>query len=326
MSKVRLIKILQCLALCFYCVSAIAHPSKRIVLISSNSHFGLVHRIEALLYAQPNIEPELYHHVVDASLADIDPKQLEKADLIVTVGTQALATTLASETTIPIFSILIREYAFHQMLAEHKRFLNDPHAPISALYLDHSFERQFELIKTLIPAKQSIPVGVLLQSRSTPNAINLYQNNLPKGITLITSHTTAHENPSEALEMLLEESRVLLALPDTTIYNAKSARGILLTAYHKRVPVIAYSRTFVNNGALAAVYSTPKQIADQTTQIMATILRSEHCTLPKPLHPEAFSVAINYQVANTLGLLLPNEIQVQKMIQEKSGNADALSS
>lgn len=320
MAKATIRLLIRCLMLWVVCFSVLGESSKKVVIISSNSHFGLVHRIEALLYAQPQIKPRLAHQVIDNERTDrLEKAVFEDAHFAVTVGTEALSATLQADVNIPILSILIREHAFHQLLEQYQN--NPVHSPLSitALYLDQPITRQFDLIKTLIPRTDALPIGILLQSRSSPNPIYTYHIEVPEGIKVITAHTQAFANPSQALERLLEESRVLLALPDVSIYNAKSARGILLTAYHKRVPVIAYSRTFVNNGALAAVYCTPKQIAEQTTRIMISLLQQDLCELPDPLYPDDFSVAINYQVANTLGLFLPNEAQVQKIMQEKNG-------
>jgi len=297
--------------------SAWAAP-KTVLLVSSNNHFGFVHRIEALITAQPGIQPHLIHRVVDKNNA-IDKSQLEKAHCIVTMGAQALEATLASQTQRPIFSVLIRRHVFNQLLQKYKRTTHNPELPISALYLDQPPSRQFRLITTLFPVSQTLPVGLLMHTSALGENHSFNNVHVPKGIMLITAYMNQYDNPSEALEELLKDSQVLLALPDSGLYNAKTARGILLTAYHNRIPVIAYSRTFVNNGALAAVYSTPKQIAHQTAQTIAQILRHDPCLLPEPLFPSEFSIAVNYQVANSLGLTIPNEGSLHKVLQEQEG-------
>lgn len=314
-------KISYCLALWILCICAWAAPvaPKTVLLISSNSHFGFVHRLEALLYTQSSSRPKLIHEVIDKTDSPIALSQINHADFIVTMGAQAFEAALATQTQRPIYCVLVRRHLFFQLLEQYKRRTDDPKAPISALYLDQPFPRQFRLIKMLFSQERQIPVGILMQSNTSDKADPIPSTQTPKGIALLTAYMNEYENQSAGLEELLSESRVLLALPESGLYNAKTARGILLTAYHNRVPVIAYSRTFVNNGALAAVYSTPKQVAKQTAQVITRILNQEGVQLPSPSFPDAFSVAINYQVANTLGLLVPSESALQKILQDQEG-------
>lgn len=313
------IKLSHCLALWMLCLNVWAVAPKTVLLVSSNNHFGFVHRLEALIYAQPNVPVKLIHRVVNHSTDIIDKSQLKQADYIVTMGTQALEATLASHTKRPIFSVLIRKHVYHQLLAQYKRALQDPLAPVSALVLDQPPARQFQLIKTLFPADQNISVGLLTHASTLEEKKPLQAVTAPKGITLMTAYMNSTDNSSEALEELLTESRVLLALPDSGLYNEKTARGILLTAYHKRIPVIAYSRTFVNNGALAAVYSTPKQIAHQTSRTIIDLVSQPNGQLPPPLFPDEFSIAVNYQVANSLGIDIPSEGALQKIMLDQEG-------
>lgn len=290
-----------------------AAAPKTILIVSSNSHFGFVHRIEALVYSQPNVHAKLIHQVVNKPNAVIEQAQLDQADLIVTMGTQALEAILASESKQPIFSMLVRKHVFHQLLNRHQYHDPDHKKGISALYLDQPPERQFQLIKVLFPAPKDITVGILMHA-NTMQEKPLSTTLIPAGISLVTAYMNEADNPSDALRVLLEESKVLLALPDSGLYNAKTARGILLTAYHNRMPVIAYSRTFVNNGAVAAVYSSPKQIALQASQMITQMIQHDPCRVPPPTYPDTFSVAVNYQVARTLGLNIPSENTLEKIL------------
>ncbi len=118
-----------------------------------------------------------------------------------------------------------------------------------------------------------------------------------------------------AIDKLLQNSDVLLALPDYRIYNRRSVKDILLSAYRLRIPVIGFSDNFVNAGAIAATYSSPDQIARQLVTIILD--RMKNGTLPDKamVYPEYFSVSTNKQVANALYVLLPSENSIKLSIQ-----------
>ena len=43
-------------------------------------------------------------------------------------------------------------------------------------------------------------------------------------------------------------------------------RNILLTSYRRGVPLVGLSQAYVNAGALAAIFSTTEQLAEQTRE------------------------------------------------------------
>src|SRR5690606_13196641 len=121
-----------------------------------------------------------------------------------------------------------------------------------------------------------------------------------RNLNLHVGHREEGENPVATLDLIIDDARGVLAIPDHDVGNNHSSRGTLLTAYRKRVPLIGFSKTYVNNGALAAVYSNSKQIAHQVAEVIMQMSFDEDATLPEPQYPKEFSVAINYQVARSL--------------------------
>lgn len=279
-----------------------------VLLFSSNSHLGVVHRIESALYAKPNPPPKLLH----LGTENIKQKDLQvaanQACLIVTIGSEALAEILKTQTKTPILSILIRKHMFNHLLQENNRHQNDSY-PITAIFLDQPIERQLNLLQCLLPLQPDKHLGVLLGPNSLEEQEFLQQETLHRNIKLTTIFVNKNENPVGVLDALIDEANVVLAIPDKRIYNPKTARGILLSAFHKRVSLIGYSKTFVNNGALAAVYSTSKQIAEQSAEQICTILHQK--TLNPPQYPKEFTLAVNYQVARSLGLEIENEAELK---------------
>jgi ABC-type uncharacterized transport system substrate-binding protein len=101
-----------------------------------------------------------------------------------------------------------------------------------------------------------------------------------------------------------------MAIPDPLIYNRETAQPILLTSYRHQKPVFGYSQSYVRAGALAAVYSSAKQIAKQAVEI--TLKAQAAGALPPPQVPKYFSVMVNPQVARSLNIPLMDEEELQK--------------
>ena len=106
----------------------------------------------------------------------------------------------------------------------------------------------------------------------------------------------------------------LLAIPDTTIYKRDNIKPILVTSYRHQRPVIAFSAPFVSAGALAALHTTPAQIARQT----ADLINNMGTTLPPPVPPSQFAITINSNVAEALGLSIPDEATIRRAMLAES--------
>ncbi|MBS0290840.1 MAG: hypothetical protein JSS07_12500 [Proteobacteria bacterium] len=293
-----------------------------IIIVSSNSHFAMVHRIEAALYAQPTLEPKPIHFIADNIPNPTFLAQHHKSCLIVTIGTEALTKILKLDTSLPVLSVLTRKKSFESQLETHGRHLNDPKHPHSVIYLDQPLERQLNLLKSLLPnPKTENNVGILLGTNSLSDQERLQKFASKKGLKLTTVNVNNFENPVAVLDGLLDDVNIVLALPDNRIYNNKTTRGMLLTAFHKRVPIIGYSKSYVNHGALGAVYSSTKQLADQTAVQIMAILKN-NLQLPAPQYPNEFLVEVNYHVAHTLGLVIADEDALKQTLEKMERKAN----
>jgi ABC-type uncharacterized transport system substrate-binding protein len=123
--------------------------------------------------------------------------------------------------------------------------------------------------------------------------------------------STAEVYPS--LTRLLAETDVLLALPDPVVFNSGTIQNILLTTYRAQQPLFGFSPAYVRAGAIAAVYSTPRQLAAQTAEAAGRALSG--AALPRPSHPKKFSVAVNPTVARSLGLTVDDEATLAARLQ-----------
>ncbi|WP_426197457.1 hypothetical protein [Massilia sp. DWR3-1-1] len=93
---------------------------------------------------------------------------------------------------------------------------------------------------------------------------------------------------------------VLLAMPDSGVYNADTIRNILLSTYRHKQGVIGFSADMVKAGALATTYSEVEDIDIQVAE-MALAFASTG-TLPAPQFPRYFRTIVNDGVARSLDL------------------------
>ena len=181
------------------------------------------------------------------------------------------------------------------------------------LYMTQSYCRQIHLIRLLNKNWKTISI---LNSQKKPidrdsiqDCSNRYRIN-----TYIVS-TDVDEDLNQKIKHALHHSDVLLALPDSDIYNSKSVKNILLTSYRYRKPVIAFSRNFVNAGALAAIHSSSDHLALSTSELIRGFFDSGNRFQRSVNHPQAFDVSINKQVFRALDLALPDVRKITESIE-----------
>jgi len=232
--------------------------------------------------------------------ADAVPTLAGQAELIVTVGSEALRKTLARGDSLPIIATMLPRQSYEKILVETRRT-----GRITAIYLDQPAARQAAFISHLLPGQKK--VGMLFSSE-TRNAIGQYRQAVASaGLTLESEDIESEKALLPALNALLGRINVLIAVPDSTIYHRNNIKPILITAFRYQRPVIGYSAAFVNAGALAALHSTPPQLARQTAEMIV----AHGTSLPNPTGPSQFAIAINSNVAQSLGLTLPDESAIR---------------
>jgi putative ABC transport system substrate-binding protein len=218
-----------------------------------------------------------------------------------------IATTQIKDSP-PVISTLIPK----QSREKYRAAIDKATKKNTAIYIDNPPERQILLAKILFGDLQTL--GILVSSHSIYNK-TIIENDVKKaGLKSRIETVTNDDNLISKLSLVLNYSDAFLALPDAGIFNRGTAKNILLTTYRHRTPVIAYSASYVKAGALAAVYTTPQQIADQTGRVLINILQS---SLNFPQHdaaPENFEIIINKNVSKSLGIPIHNEDKIKRQL------------
>ncbi len=275
----------------------------------------------------PSHDKPLYQDVINginASLDDLPQLHLEtvslaqfrqhsaaidsNSDLLVPIGIHATDSVIRLSGRTPILATLVPRASY----AASRRANTDPKRKISAILLDQPVRRQLLLIRLLLGSSHRIGVPLGPDSRAIDS--NLQQAAKALHLPLITTNINEPDKLMRELSHLLDQSDVLLALPDSLIFNRRTLRNILLSTYRRRIPVIGFSHAYVQAGALAATYSTPGQIGHQTGEALFALARHGNHRLPGEAPPRYFSVAINKQVARSFGYTDLSEQRLARQI------------
>lgn len=232
-----------------------------------------------------------------------------RPDLIVTAGSQALRNTLAGGGSTPVIATLLPRHSYEQIVAK----LPAPRPRITAITLDQPAARQASFLRRLLPDQKR--VGIVLGDDNPVNMAQLRQQLSAVGLSLDSESASEHAGGLlGALNALLPRVNVLLAQPDSSTYKRDNIKAILVTSYRHQRPVVAYSAAFVKAGALAALYTTPTQIAGQT----AELILGPGALPAGAISPSMFAISINQNVAQALGLGVPDEFTIrQGMLAER---------
>ncbi len=219
--------------------------------------------------------------------------------LFVALGTQACSALVKRKHPAPLLCTLLPRLSFERILRDNARQLSPQ---LSALYLNHSFTRQLDLLQLALPKARRVGVLWGPESMLREREEGLAAMVRARGLQLISAQVAQNEPVFKGLKPVLEDADVLLALPDAHIYNSGNIQNILLTSFRARVPMLAFSPAYVRAGALFSLYSTPTQIGQQTGVIARGVLQGQPLGLPE--YPNDFIVSVNENVAHSLGLSL----------------------
>lgn len=230
------------------------------------------------------------------------PELIGDPQLIIALGSKAARHLQRIQPKPPVLLSYITEFEYQQLKLKDRD---------TAVLLEQPLERYLRFIKTLLPIKS---VGIIKKSthKLTEQELRTIQKKLA-----MTLHQHTYSLPVRSIEILrhlLGDSDLLLSLPEPNIYNRQTLKGILLTSYRLKKPVISYSPAHVKSGALAAIYASPKNIGDQIAGLLNRLNRNKSFTLKKLYYADAYNIIINDQVAQSLELNLPDKVSIKKAI------------
>lgn len=104
-----------------------------------------------------------------------------------------------------------------------------------------------------------------------------------------------------AINEMADKIDVFLMIPDVTILTPETARFMNIFFLKKMIPIVTFSKKYLDMGAFMAIYADPYDMGMQAGKLANEILQKK-IKLPIQLRPQKEVIMINPHVAKNLGL------------------------
>jgi len=183
---------------------------------------------------------------------------------------------------------------------------------LAHLVLEQQQCREIELIKAI--SKNWKSIGVLSSISSVDKVTELTKCAIKYNFNLLIYSIDTKEELAVTFEKAVRDSDTILALADPLIYNRQTVKNILLTSYRSRRPIIGYSESFIDAGAIAGIFTSPESVGDSVSMIISDYLQNGRKFRKAIYHPMTFTVKTNRQVARSLEIDLPEDTDIHDEI------------
>ncbi len=229
---------------------------------------------------------------------------LQDTHYIICIGQSATEFAIAHYPSARLVAILVTKPYLQETIAEHTN------KNIIGITIDQPLARRIKAIKSFLPNVNKI--GIASSKPVSADAQQLIKN---LGLTLNAETINDEKNLIKTIGQLSNNSDAILALPDPDIYNRHTIRHILLKTYRLKTPLIGFSKALNKAGALLSVYTPPELVGKQVAELLQT-LKQDNKQLKQIYKPKYFQIIINEQVAKSLAITLPDDIDYATVRQD----------
>ncbi|MHA7809566.1 MAG: ABC transporter substrate-binding protein [Marinobacter adhaerens] len=271
----------------------------RVVYFVGSGNAPLDQHLTALLKRQLGPATSL-NEVSDDQLATLENSP------IITVGPAAFSRARQANRSAAILAMLV-DRSFISAFAERSP------GQISAVLYD------VPLIRQALTGKAILPQATKIALLATADSVELYEpliDELPAyGMSARIFLVESNDNLISTLVRALGYGDFLLAAPDSAIYNPRTIKHILLTAYRRNQIVIGPTQAYVKAGSLASNYAPFPEMVEMAGSFLSTFF--ETGAYPEPSYPEEFRVEVNAQVARSLNIPLPSREDIATRVDRQ---------
>lgn len=294
------------LRLCFglliwaFCLSAFAQEEAagRTVFLAGSGNGALDQHLTGLLQSQMgegvNLRP-----ITDDQIPMI-------GEPVITIGPSAFSRIRQANRNVPILAMLV-ERSFLDAFAD-----RSPGRVSGILY-------DVPLIRQALTGKAILPHATRIALLATADSVELYEPLIDKlpayGMSARIFLVESSDKLIPTLVRALGYGDFLLAAPDSAIYNPRTIKHILLTAYRRNRIVIGPTQAYVKAGSLASSYAPFPEMVQLASQFLDTYFETGE--FPPPSYPEQFRVEINRQVARSLNIPLPSREDIAARVDRQ---------
>jgi len=189
----------------------------------------------------------------------------------------------------------------------------NPDIQSTVLYMTQPYCRQIQFLKLIDNQWQTF--SYFSNQNAPVDDLELKRCAIKYDIRPYKVNVTDTDQLTHDIKNALKHSDLILAIPDKDIFNSRTVKNILLTSYRYRKPVIAFSKNFVNAGALASIHSNTDQIAKSAGTLIEQYITNDHKFIKSVNYPQLFEMEINRQVFRALNLDIPDIDEIRRVIE-----------
>lgn len=225
---------------------------------------------------------------------------------VLTIGPGAFSRVRQANRSVPILAMLVKRSFIDA-------FVDREPGRISGILYDVPLLRQALTGKAILPHANTIAI------LATTASVELYEpliDQLPDyGMRARVFVVDNDDDLIPSLVRALRYGDFLLAAPDDAIYNPRTIKHILLTAYRRNKIVIGPSQAYVKAGALASSYAPFTDMAAMGADYIEQFFDTGQ--FPEPAYLSTYRVEINEQVARSMNIPVPDRESINRTIEQE---------
>lgn len=270
------------------------------------AHKGFVDALKERGYGPDKVEIDQENAQGDQSnLKTIVSRfKAEKPKLICAIATPAAQAAANEIKDIPIVGTAITDYTSAKLVQNDER----PGGNVTGVSDFASMDAQMELAAKLIP--QAKNVGLIYCSSEVNSEVqaNQMKDYCKKHGLSVEERTVNHVNDiQQVAESLVGKVDYIYVPTDNTL--ASSIPTLMKITDANKIPVIVGADIMAKDGALAALSVDYYRLGKQTGELAADILDGKVKPETSPIqHQKDYTIVINKQDAEILGIQIPEEI------------------
>jgi putative ABC transport system substrate-binding protein len=190
----------------------------------------------------------------------VDDIRETKPDAVIAIGLDALNSVKAIK-DIPIVYLMVLDPS-HEITDREN---------ITGVSMNIPPEEQLHAIPKIIPEIKT--VGILYDPEKTGDFVSKVNRAAArKGIKLIAKEVSSAKEVPAVLEAMKGNIDAFWMVPDVTVITPDTAEYIFLYSFNNGIPVITFSRKYLDMGALISLEIDPEDIGRQAGEIVGKIL------------------------------------------------------
>jgi putative ABC transport system substrate-binding protein len=222
-------------------------------------------------------------------------------DVLVTIGSRSTRIAKTLEIEIPIVFSSVLNPVTSGLVASYEH----PGRLLTGASLDIDVGIQLERFKRLVPRMKKI--GVLCSERTRYIVEQSQQWETKHSLEIVPFEVKSPKDVPTGVDSLMRSCDGLWAIPDEMIYTPQSTRFILLESFRSKIPIMGFSTSFVQSGALFALIVDHKFVGVQAGGLVLKILRGVSPSDLSVTTPEAPYLYMNRNTAERLRLNIPDD-------------------